>query len=443
MIRKVFAVTALCGVLASANGTVYQVGPSRTYTSLQAVASLLDPGDIVEVDGNQTYTGCRFTRDGDPGNPIILRGIKVGGARPVLNANAPGFPDVLRMEGNHYVIESFEVTGTVTPLTSRGIFLVANDLTVSDCVVHDCPRHGILSADQFSGDHLIEFCEVYNCGNGTTYHSIYLATDNAMYPSAVATVRFCYIHDGVGGNSIKSRATRNEILYNWVEGALHHELELIGADPAGQSEVVDVREDSQVVGNVLRKRTGSTGALARVGGDGTGDSNGRFRFLNNTLIMGGSGTSAIRIFDHAESLEFHNNVFYHSAGTGFTLVRTVEQQGTVAHSGTNNWYPTNGTGAPAAWQNSITGTNPGFVDAPNFDFMPTGTGVIKNAGFLPTSSPAGFPFLNSLAGPESHPPLRTFTAPGTQQTRPVYGTIDIGALETTVVPAGLSLWLVD
>ena len=43
-------------------------------------------------------------------------------------------------------------------------------------------------------------------------------------------MRFSYVHDANGGNSVKSRAARNEIHYNWIEGALYHELDLIGAE---------------------------------------------------------------------------------------------------------------------------------------------------------------------------------------------------------------------
>ena len=68
-------------------------------------------------------------------------------------------------------------------------------------------------------------------------------------------MQHCYVHDGNGGNNVKSRAERNEIYYNWIEGAVYHELELIGPDrraAAGWSEDL-AREDSDVVGNVLRK----------------------------------------------------------------------------------------------------------------------------------------------------------------------------------------------
>ncbi len=64
---------------------------------------------------------------------------------------------------------------------------------------------------------------------------------------------------------MKSRAERNEIYFNWVEGGRYHELELIGAD--GQAPGL-AREDSDLVGYVLRKTNDSYSI--RIGGDGTG-----------------------------------------------------------------------------------------------------------------------------------------------------------------------------
>ena len=64
----------------------FQVGPTRTYTNLQAVARLLAPGDVVEVDGDATYTGgVTFDNDGTAAEKITIRGIRVNGQRPVLS----------------------------------------------------------------------------------------------------------------------------------------------------------------------------------------------------------------------------------------------------------------------------------------------------------------------------------------------------------------------
>ena len=54
--RLLAPLALLCAGPASA-GTLYQVGPTKPFANLQAVASLLTPGDVVEIDGNVTYPG--------------------------------------------------------------------------------------------------------------------------------------------------------------------------------------------------------------------------------------------------------------------------------------------------------------------------------------------------------------------------------------------------
>ncbi len=255
-----FTCFALSGVAGSAQAATYQVGPTRTLKKLQDVAPLLAPGDLVEVDGDATYPGdIIFTRPGAPTNRITIRGLRVNGQRPVLSG---GTNTVEFRLSNHYVFEGFDVTGG----SFRGIYHHAHDITVRDTVVHDCPAHGILGADTDSGSLTLEYVEVYNCGNGTGQHPVYMATDEFKYPGAVFRMQYCYLHDQRGGNNIKSRAERNEIYYNWVSGGFYGEIELIGPDPKGNKNVaVDLkREDSDVVGNVFaHKATQGTSHGAR------------------------------------------------------------------------------------------------------------------------------------------------------------------------------------
>ena len=131
-----------------------------------------------------------------------------------------------------------------------------------------------------------------------------------------------YVHGTNGGNAVKSRAQRNEIYFNWIEGALYHELELIGPDPAGGNAIPGVREDSDVVGNVLRKT--NTFSVTRFGGDGTGASEGRYRFAFNTVITQPGGGAVFRLFDPLESVEMHGNVFYGAGGAAVNMLREVE-----------------------------------------------------------------------------------------------------------------------
>src|SRR4051812_42354503 len=71
---------------ASSPVTTYKVGPTRTYKSLGQVASMLAAGDIVELDGNATYSGgVVLSKSGTAASPITIRGVRVNGKRPVIS----------------------------------------------------------------------------------------------------------------------------------------------------------------------------------------------------------------------------------------------------------------------------------------------------------------------------------------------------------------------
>lgn len=409
--------------------TTYQVGPSRTYKTLGAVASMLNPGDVVEVDGNATYAGgIVLGRAGAAGNPITVRGIRVNGQRPVLS----GGTNTIEIQGDHYVLEGFDVTAA----SFRCVFHHSDDVVMRDLVVHDCARHGILGADQDSGSLTLEYSEVYGCGGGTGDHQIYMATDEVAHPGAVFRMQHCYVHDANGGNSVKSRAERNEIYYNWIEGAAYHELELIGPDPNGaQSAWTEglKREDSDVVGNVLRKT--QTTYVVRFGGDATGQSNGRYRFVANTVLTRPGGSAVFRLFDGLESVEMHDNVFFvDPSPTGASnILREVEAAWTTGSrivSGSNNWVLSQATNVPAEWTDTIKGSDPMFVSMSAMNLRPVSGGPLASACTC-MSSPAGHDFPSPLAWPAFEPPLHALEAPGTAQARSVSGQLDIGAFQSS------------
>ena len=145
------------------------------------------------------------------------------------------------------MLENLDVSGG----SSRCYYHHGHAIVMRDSVVHDCPRQGILGADNDSGSLTLERVEVFGSGGGDRDHQIYMATDEVAHPGSVFRMVGCYVHDGNGGNNVKSRAERNEIYYNWIEGGFYHELELIGPDPAGGVPEGQAREDSDVVGNVL------------------------------------------------------------------------------------------------------------------------------------------------------------------------------------------------
>jgi len=302
-----------------------------------------------------------------------------------------------------------------------------------------CPQQGILGADIGSGALTLEYSEVYKCGSGASRHQIYMTTDEVNFPGRVFRMQFCYIHDANGGNNVKSRSERNEICYNWIEGAYYHELELIGSDPGGVDDGWSIglkREDSDVVGNVLCKRKTAADndpdfSVTRCGGDATGWTNGRYRFVNNTIIAG-SG-AVFRLFDTLESIEMHNNIFYRSGG-GVNMIRAAEGEmawttGKAVIAGSNNWVVNGSSNVPKEWTGTVTGNNPGFVNMDENDLRPDPASPCVNAGASDVSGAEGFPFPASLAKPLFMPPMTNVSTAGEALSRPENGAIDIGAYE--------------
>jgi hypothetical protein len=188
----------LIAVASPAMANTYLVGPARTYHNLNEVAGVLNPGDLVLVDGNQTYPSALLSRSGTQAQPITIRGVRINGNRPILS----GGTNTIEVQSDWTVIESFEITGG----TFRCFYHHANQVTLRDSLVRDCPAHGILGADTGSGSFTMEYNEVRHCGNGASQRAIYMATNEDDYPGSVFRMQHNWVHDQNGGNSVKSRA---------------------------------------------------------------------------------------------------------------------------------------------------------------------------------------------------------------------------------------------
>jgi hypothetical protein len=211
------------------------VGPSHAIKKLQDIASQLAAGNVVEVEGNAEYVGgIVFNVSGTAQSPIIIRGKVVDGKRPVIKQGPNS--RIIEVNGSNIILEGFEIVGQPNETTRAGVGVYADNITIRDCIIHDC-RNGILGYGLGTGDVLVEYCEIYNCGGEKNAdfdfaHQIYMATDEVAHPNAVFRLQHSYIHSAKGGNNVKSRSGRNEIYYNWIEGARYHGLEMIGPDRA-------------------------------------------------------------------------------------------------------------------------------------------------------------------------------------------------------------------
>lgn len=392
------------------NPSTYHVGPTREFKTIQEIENILNPGDTVLVDGDFTYKGgVVFPHHGTEDAYITVKGVKVNGRRPLIDG---GTDDLFAVEisGHNFIFEGFEVIGA----TKAGICHHANNTIIRGCVIHDC-KMGILSDQDIGmGNVLVEYCEVYHCGFGMYSHQLYMATDEVRYPGSVSRIQYCYIHDAIGGNNIKSRAERDEIYYNWLENPHHHNMELIGPDPDYNPVDEDaIREDSDVVGNVI---ISSLWYQVRLGGDGTGQSNGRYRFVNNTFL-GNYQPDKIEDFTHfrimfgIESIEMHNNLFYNLNDNIAPMYYEDIAGWTSGHPviyGSNNWVQ---EGCDCThvegWVGTKIGTDPGFVDAANYDFRLKENSPLISAGTTNTESAKGYDFPNPLPTQLYLPPMRT------------------------------------
>lgn len=413
--------------------TTYLVGPGKTYAKLQDVADLLKPGDKVVVDGNATYpANVYLTQSGTPTVKITVSGLQPsGGTRPKITGTGSYG---INVTADNIVLEGFEVIGG-----PKGIGVFGDNITVRNCVLHGC-NQGLIGYGTGTGSVTVEYCEFYGNGvptGGATQHQIYMATDEIAHPGAVFRLQFCYLHDGVEGDNVKSRSERNEIYYNWIElaGTSGHGLGLFAPDPEDNADVTitTAREDADVVGNVIIQ---SRNSCARIGGDLAGNpTNGRYRFVNNTFVLTGTRGDAIRTFNTIETLEMYNNVIYSTAsGSDIRIINDAD--GTWVHSprsliGGNNWVITGATMVPTTgeWSGTIRGSVSPFVNATSKNFHPLQAGPLENAGAATTPTIATYPFSRPLFPPAFQPPQAALIDTGTAEKRPVDATIDIGAFE--------------
>lgn len=433
LIRISLFITLSIGGYFQVWGTVYQVGPGKTYTKLQDVANMLKPGDAVEVDGSATYpANIVLSQNGTSSQWITISGKKTStGSRPkIIGSGTIGF----NITADYVIIQGFDVSGC-----PKGVGVFGNKIIIRDCIIHD-NNHGLIGYGTGTGSVTVEYCEFY--GNaiptgGAVQHQIYMATDEIAHPDAIFRLQYCYLHDAVQGDNVKSRAQRNEIYFNWIEsaGSVGHGLGLFAPDPSDNS-AVDIntaREDAEVVGNVIIQ---NRNACARIGGDFAGyPTNGRYRFINNTFVQSGTRGDIIRTFNTIETLEMYNNVCYNSqSGADFRIIN--DGDGTWLHAprtliGSNNWVMTGAHLVPSTteWANTITGNVSPFIQSSLKDFRPALGSTLLNNGAPATPTIPAYPYPNPLSLPLMQPPLARLLDTGTAEKRPADGNIDIGAFE--------------
>lgn len=282
---------------------VYNVGPTRTYTLPSQVKPLLADGDTVYIDGGVylndavkwSKKNLKFIGLGNKANPTIVRY-----TGDIPNGKGIWVFDQLGITDNAY-IENITFDGAqiseANGGNAAGIRYQCVNLTVNHCRFINC-QNGILEGGSYNGSNvIIQSSEFAN--NGATDNSS-IGFEHHIYISANTDsllVQNCYFHDPRGeANSLKTRAQRSYILYNYIDEA------------AGNgSYEINIAQGGLIVvmGNTIIQGTNDANHSI-VGWDAVTNPIEELYFINNTVINKFVG---------------NNKFFYITPGSGITVFK--------------------------------------------------------------------------------------------------------------------------
>lgn len=372
---------ALClGLVAGGlDAATLHVGPGEAFATPCAAVAAASDGDTIFVDAAGDYAGdvCTWHRHG-----LTLRGVN---GRPHIEAagqHAQG-KAIWVIAGNDTVIENVEMSGCRVPdRNGAAIRQEGRNLTLRHVYFHD-NEDGILTGADRDSTILIEYSEFRHNGYGDGLsHNLYIGNVGHL------VFRYNWSHDAVVGHLLKSRAARNDILYNRLTGEAgssgSYELSLPNGGLAF------------VIGNFIEQpATSENGALLDYLSEGTGpNTDHRLFVVNNTFVNHRHAGTFLKIGNGiGEPAVARNNIF-HGPGTVSSRTDTV-----LDH---------NYTGSAALFVDP---------DAHDYRLLPTAAEVI-DAGTDPGSG----------AG-ESLRPLAVYVHPTGAAARAEDDAIDIGAWE--------------
>ena len=362
--------------------TTYKVGPSRTYTSPNALylANIVANGDIIEIDAGD-YSGTNAFANWSANN-LIIRGI---GGRPHLIANGQNLQGkgIWIISGNNTTVDNIEFSGATVPdKNGAGIRQEGVDLTIKNCYFHH-NENGVLTGANV-GDILVEYSEFSFNGFGDGFsHNIYVGHADSF------TLQFSYMHHAKVGHNVKSRANKNTILYNRI----------MDEASGNSSRLIDLSNGgfTIIMGNLLMQGPNApNNNLVGYGLEGLSNTAPHeLHFINNTLVNKRSSAIFVAIKNGTTTANISNNIF---AGIG-TLV----------------------SGSTTTMSNNITETaiaNLLFTDEANYDYSLQENSPGINAG---TS-------LGSVNG-VSLTPNKHYIHTANSTTRTTIDVIDAGSYE--------------
>jgi hypothetical protein len=377
--------------LYTAQATIWQVGPSKTYKNCSQVSTLVQNGDTVQIDF-ATYTNVTqvlWTK-----NNLYIVGV---GGRPRLEAGSTIANDMVNgkgifvISGSNVKVENIEFANAkVVDRNGAGIRQEGANLLVTRCrFVAD--EMGILCGRILNCKITVEYSEFLNGGstlNPGYQHNIYIGNIDTF------VFRYNYSHEAIAeGHELKSRAAYNFILYNRIANEQTVDSRTIDLPNGGTS---------VIVGNIIEQGVNSANTnLLGYGLEGlTNAAPHSLWICNNTFVNKKTSGSFIHIAAGTDTLFLKNNILA-GAKTGGLIIGTP----TVMDSARN--FITN----------TIASVN--FVNATTYDYHLLVNSAARDAGIAVTKTIKGYALQPTLV----YKDICNFEA------RKLIGTIDIGAFE--------------
>lgn len=390
----------LCALapIATVQAAVLAAGPGKTYATPCAAFAAARTGDIVEIEGANTYSGnvCYIATSN-----LTIRGVR---GRPKIDAagkNAQG-KAVWVIGGNNVVVENVEIFGAKVPDRNGAAFRIeGTNFTLRNSFIHD-NENGILCGANPNSNIVLENNDFGHNGDGSGQtHNVYIG--------AIASLvfRYNYSHDAVIGHNLKSRALVNTVIYNRFSTLAPTEQ---GSTAAGRpSYEIDLPNGgtAYVIGNVIQQPAA---------------------YENSTLLSYASEASS----GAADALYIVNNTFLNDGANGIFI--NVHPRITKPAHIQNNLFSGRGTlasQAAATLQTNYKADQVAFVNRAAYDLHPLTNPQITGAGSEPIVPPTGVALR----------PVMEYQHTASAAPRPPAVKLDIGAYQTgapavTVLSAG-------
>ncbi|MDQ7052816.1 MAG: right-handed parallel beta-helix repeat-containing protein [candidate division KSB1 bacterium] len=353
----------------------------------------LGPGDTLMVRAGVYQESLSLPRDGEAGRPIVL--MAYPGERPVIQSS----DQLLKINKKYWVIDGFildhqNASSDAIKISSSAAFVTirncelrngkrdgidisggARDITIENNVIHDFiwkpgrDAHGIVTSPGATRIRILNNT-IYNCGGD----AIQLYASNSDPISSYAKdilIKGNILYTTLGSNS------ENALDFKGVDGARVEYNEMYGFE----NKAVVVQKGCRnltFVGNVIHD---SQRGMEFRGEAGKSQINHRIyrnvvynirqyyavkfddvsnvEFVNNTIAF--INATALRVEGGGvNGGRFQNNLFYKASKPSIKTTFKVEL-------GYNGWFDT--SAGSMAGTGDISGSDPGFVDAANYNFQ--------------------------------------------------------------------------